>query len=774
MKKNGIKPIQKQNIIKINKSNVSNFNNFTSSEIFFKTINKNNENLSSTKKNENKNLNNFDKQKNLILNLENTIVNSDISYNKNIDNSSNNNKFFPVKNKLIINEGIKLNSSNKSKKNSSDSIYNENNYTKEISNFIKNYKTPNNCNYEVINSLKKNQNHISSVYKDTENENKSDNILNIENKTEKLIDYLHTKPKEIEITYKPENKINNKINFRNKIKPQEDLLNSKETILLNDNFDLNKNKTVNFDFNINKNNKFSYVSNSSLINLKNSPNSNIMFESMEKINPLALNSIYNNFNTENSSSSKIRNKRNFYKSSTIITRKTQPSITFNEKKSELSYYDKISKICLKKQKGKNFNQTNSSLLTLADHKLDNIISNENFKKLKYISSDEDEFIDSFRKFTDDQLILFSDEIFSIVSNLESSIILIKKLRNYFNFSVEIPDYISTDDLILNILKEADKILDCENAKIFLYDKNSHILSTFTSTGEKNFESQINKNKGLIGEIISKGNIIKINDMQKETRLDFEEEEKYSKEKIRNLIIAPLKDKEGEIFGAIQLENKKISLYSNDDEELFKIFSSNISKILINLQNNNLKNTNLGKLKYVVSLQNNLRIISNIIDFCMEIKKILVSVFSSEYIQILIYNKNTDNLFRISKYELKEINKNIGLVGYVFNKKEYYGINSIKECLYFNSIADLDTGMPLLTYPILNGDKVKGILQLSYNEKLIKFRKPKEIDEMILDFICREFQNWFDRNSDLDYSIFDNAHKKNKFENFFEDVEEKNE
>ena len=417
-----------------------------------------------------------------------------------------------------------------------------------------------------------------------------------------------------------------------------------------------------------------------------------------------------------------------------------------------SFYEKIFEISTKRKNTTYKNIPKSSLLCLNDESLGKIVSNDIVNNLKRISLNEEKFIEFFRGNTEEKLVNYCDAIQSIIEDLESSLRLIQKLRNYINITSKIGNFTLKDEITNIIIRDACKILDCERTSIFIYDNLSDMLIIHSGEGVTKNEIRINKNKGIIGAVYINGDIIRVDDAYSDSRFSTEQDKKSSFV-TKSILAAPLKDVEGVIFGAIQSINKKNGKFTIDDEELIKLFSIHISHIMKNAKCNDENITYIAKLKMLISFRDELEKILNLADFTYLVENILTSVYSSQNSQILIYNSRNENFLKITKYEKLEKNKNIGIIGHVFHKKEYFGINSINGCQYYNNLVDIETGMSLLTYPIIVEGGIKAVLQFSYNEKLLHFKKIKDTDEQIIEYIIKDCEKWFIRNKDILENIF---------------------
>lgn len=451
----------------------------------------------------------------------------------------------------------------------------------------------------------------------------------------------------------------------------------------------------------------------------------------------------------------------------------------NSKKIFFNYYEELKKIRPKIIDSKFTTNPEFSLLKLSDKELESIISENDFTKVKYIADNSEKFIEKFKTASEIKLLKICDKYYSIICDFESTVNLIIKLRNFLTFTANLSSYLLLEEFSELICKKIRELFTCEKAEIFMYNSLTDFYIVFDSDGkQKNLSNKKNNQANyLLNEVFTTGNLIRINNINDNEKIlkmleEVEHQEKDSEEKmntLENFLIAPLKetDKLG-VFGALQLTNRKKSLFTNDDCELLNLFARQISRIYINAKNNSENNSYLAKYKNLLFNQKKFKeSIKNFVDLETEISSILVSVFSSEYLQFIVHDdKFTKNLFKITKFELKEIKKDIGIVGHVFNTKEYFGVNSINESDKYNNITDLDTGMSLLTYPILYKNEIKAIFQFSYNEKLAYFKKPKEMDEILINFIIFQCENWFqEHDSSAFYEIFkDHQENSNNFPN----------
>jgi len=457
-------------------------------------------------------------------------------------------------------------------------------------------------------------------------------------------------------------------------------------------------------------------------------------------------SVYSN---ESKDENHKANLENIYHTSSENLSSSSNNNSSNVGKNKVNFYEHISNIASKNEKNMKFkNKARSSLLGLQDQALSRIITNEVISNLKKLTLNDEEFIEFFRTKSEERLINYSDGIYQIIRDLESAIKLIQRMRSYIMIISNLANCALIEEISAIIIKEACKIMECDRTSIFMYDNLSDMLIVHTAEGLKRNEIRVPKNVGIVGSAFLKAEIIRVDDAYADSRFS-KEFDKKSNYHTKTVLAAPLKDSNGIPIGVIQSINKNNNQkFTDDDEELIFLFSMHISHIMKNAKSNDENVTYVARLKMIIQFKEDLLKTNNLIDISHCIENIITNIFSTQYSQILIYNPKKNNLVKISKYERIEKNKNLGIVGYVFEKKEYFGVNSSNGCQFFNNLVDLETGMTLLTYPIITNGEIKAILQFSYNEKLTHFKKLKESDDQIIKYIIIDCEKWFLKNEEI--------------------------
>lgn len=414
-----------------------------------------------------------------------------------------------------------------------------------------------------------------------------------------------------------------------------------------------------------------------------------------------------------------------------------------------NFYEKLSGMINKTSKNiKNKSKTRSSLLSLTDDKLSELLSNEIFVNLNKITANDEDFINFFKNSSEEFLINYCDGIYSIVKDLESAIKLVQRMRNYIRITATLINCVLVEELANLIIKDACQIMDCDRASIFIYDNISDMLVVHTAVGVQRNDIKIPKNFGIIGYCFLKGEIIRVDDAYSDSRFNKEFDNK-SNYITKTLLAAPLKDINGVTYGVIQAINKNNNLkFTDDDEEIIHLFALQISQIMKNANANDENVTYIAKLKMIISFRDEIEKIKNLVDLTVCLEEIVTNIFSAQCTQMLFVNQEKSALVHFAKYEKREKNGNLGIVGHVLESKEYIGVNSSNSCTFYNNIVDIETAMAILTYPVISKNKIVAILQFSYNDKLVHFKRPKENDEQIINYVLADCKKWLNNNEDV--------------------------
>ena len=357
----------------------------------------------------------------------------------------------------------------------------------------------------------------------------------------------------------------------------------------------------------------------------------------------------------------------------------------------------------------------------SNYNIGNIIYNDLFN----LTAPKDKtLLKNIKELADEQIYKYSSMINYSLKYLKNICLFVQKIKNYF--CIRNTKNISHPNRFIQLLhnnnnnfkeeflrykEEVKQLLNCEKINIFIYDSKSDCLIL----KEDNNELKYPKDKDLIGLCFTSSKKIRHDsDNNKSEILSNIMKEQKLNLTINNLLIFPLKDKDGIVYGVIEAINKikednNKAYFDKNDEFLLDLLSRNIGNFCkyYNIIEN--KNNYISSYHDLLNFWNKLffktSISASLFLVLEEFSKLMKNVFETNQVQFLL-NIN-QSLFDIQK------NKIIESTGIVYKclqeKKIIYSSNPFKNKNY-NMITDLpitnklnSINEELITFPVFFGE-----------------------------------------------------------------------
>lgn len=136
-------------------------------------------------------------------------------------------------------------------------------------------------------------------------------------------------------------------------------------------------------------------------------------------------------------------------------------------------------------------------------------------------------------------------------------------------------------LLEHIAAETARLLNCERASIFLWDRARKELVGRPALGMPNNELRISETTGVVGRTLATGEPQIVQDVREDRGFSGDVDKK-SGFATRNLLCVPMRDGEGQIIGVLQVLNKS-SAYTPDDVSLMSALASHVVIALANVR-----------------------------------------------------------------------------------------------------------------------------------------------------------------------------------------------
>ena len=189
--------------------------------------------------------------------------------------------------------------------------------------------------------------------------------------------------------------------------------------------------------------------------------------------------------------------------------------------------------------------------------------------------------------TDDEA-LFQAFAYQTTIALENFRLYNKILANHGKMSImldvanSLSETLDLTSLIGNIIKKLSEILEAERSSLFLLDHETGELWSKVAQGENISEIRFPSSQGLAGHAVTTGQVLNVENAYEHPLFNPDVDRKTGF-KTRNVICAPVINREGKTIGVTQAINKKSGAFDKEDEDLLRAFSSQISVTLENAQ-----------------------------------------------------------------------------------------------------------------------------------------------------------------------------------------------
>lgn len=138
------------------------------------------------------------------------------------------------------------------------------------------------------------------------------------------------------------------------------------------------------------------------------------------------------------------------------------------------------------------------------------------------------------------------------------------------------------ELLGRILEVAKEQADAERGTIFLVDEKKEEVWSLIGHGLQQQEIRLPLGKGLVGYVAKTGEVINAPDAYADPRFNRDTDLKTGY-RTRNLLALPIRNKENKIIAVLELMNKKVGSFTDDDVDFLLTLSVHIALALENAQ-----------------------------------------------------------------------------------------------------------------------------------------------------------------------------------------------
>lgn len=167
-----------------------------------------------------------------------------------------------------------------------------------------------------------------------------------------------------------------------------------------------------------------------------------------------------------------------------------------------------------------------------------------------------------------------------VQGKSQSVRRIDQLRSTLRIASSLSQIQETEPLLNQIAQEATRLLECDRASIFIWDKEHGEVVARPALGVEGGSLRLPDKTGVVGEVIHSGRLIRVDDAYHDGRFS-QAVDATSGYRTKNLICCPLNDHDGKRLGAFEVINKSEGTFSDEDEATVTELAAQVAVALQN-------------------------------------------------------------------------------------------------------------------------------------------------------------------------------------------------
>ncbi len=295
---------------------------------------------------------------------------------------------------------------------------------------------------------------------------------------------------------------------------------------------------------------------------------------------------------------------------------------------------------------------------------------------------------------------------------------LKSYQSFLNLSELFDLRITIEELLVKNVTMASKIMEAERATLFLVDEAAGQLWSRVAEGSGVREIRIPIDSGIAGWVAQNKTILNIEDAYNDDRFNPDVDKKTGY-RTRSILCGPVINLQGELLGVVQIINKKIAQFSEQDEKVFRILSQQIAISLDNFYLSKKVMSNYEKVSVLLDIAN---VAAQTMDLKLLIPNLvnkISQILNSERASLFLLNRATNELWSRAAQDL-EISEirfpvSVGIAGHVVMTGKGRKINNVYEDPHFNPAFDQQTGFNthnMVCVPVMNRfAEVVGVTQV---------------------------------------------------------------
>jgi len=272
-----------------------------------------------------------------------------------------------------------------------------------------------------------------------------------------------------------------------------------------------------------------------------------------------------------------------------------------------------------------------------------------------------------------------------------------------------------DDFIKRLVHTASRLTDADRASLFVIDPVSGELWSKVAEGAGMKEIRVPAGVGVVGWVVKKGRMLNVPEAYDDERFNPEIDRRTGYH-TRTILCAPVRNVDGKVLGAVQVINKNLGAFTDDDEALLRAFADQAAVAIDNLSVYRDLVRDHDRLARMLAIATTIGKSAELDDLAAALGPQLRAFLHCNYVAIYWIEEEGGELWTVEGEERQERRRpwGRGIAGVAAETRQLINIPDAYEDPRLDSELDVlaeDRIRSVLSVPIVNGDgRLLGVIQ----------------------------------------------------------------
>jgi GAF domain-containing protein len=315
-----------------------------------------------------------------------------------------------------------------------------------------------------------------------------------------------------------------------------------------------------------------------------------------------------------------------------------------------------------------------------------------------------------------QLIAYGGATLANAAAHQQALAILKRQDNLLDVGRALSGERDLRSLLKLAARVTTEVMDADRTTVFLLDEAADELWSIVAEGMAENEIRMPSGAGIAGHVAQSGEIANVTDAYADPRFN-REVDRRTGYRTRNMLVMPLKGREGRALGVLQVLNKREGPFTFDDEEQLRVIASYtsvaVSNALMGRENERL----LHRQRVILEAAQAIGRIMPLAELLTIIAKLTSEILDADRSTVFIHDRDRGELWSMVAEGEQEIRfpASKGIAGAVAVTGKTLYIPEAYDDPRFNKEIDRQTGYrtkSMLTMPMLDKrGEVMGVFQV---------------------------------------------------------------